>query len=117
MPLALQPVTLKQAADFIGRHHRHHPPPRGWKFGVGAARDGELVAVAVVGRPVARLLDDGVTLEVTRLCSVGGEEAKNAASLLYSAAWRAARTLGFRRLLTYTLADETGTSLKAAGWR
>lgn len=111
--LTLQPITWQEARAFIRRHHRHHPPAQGWKFGI-AVNDGErVVGVVTVGRPVARHLDDGWTLEVTRCCTDG---ARHAASMLYGAAWRAARALGYRRLITYTLAEEPGTSLKAAGW-
>jgi hypothetical protein len=112
--LGLQPITLAEANAFIRRHHRHHLPPQGWKFGV-AVNDGErVVGVATVGRPVARMLDDGWTLEVTRCCTDG---TPHAASMLYGACWRAAKALGYRRLVTYTLVEEAGTSLRAAGWR
>lgn len=113
--LELQPITFAEASVFIAEHHRHHLPPTGWKYGI-AANDGEnVVGVVTAGRPVARGYDDGWTLEVTRCCTDG---TKNAASMLYAAAWRAARALGYRRLVTYTLADaEPGTSLRAAGWR
>ena len=110
----LHPVTYAEAAAFIAQHHRHHPPPRGWKYGIGVSADGTVRGVITVGRPVARHLDDGLTLEATRCCTDG---TKNAASMLYGAAWRAARALGYRRLITYTLATEAGTSLRAAGWR
>ena len=114
MALELQPITYAEACEFIRRHHRHHLPPQGWKFGI-AVNDGEkIVGVITVGRPVARHLDDGWTLEVTRCCTDG---TKNAASMLYAAAWRAARAMGYKRLITYTLAEEPGTSLRAAGWR
>lgn len=114
MTLAIQPVTFEEACEFIRKHHSHHDPPQGWKFGCGV-NDGErLVGVVTVGRPVARHYQDGWTLEATRCCTDG---TKNAASKLYAAAWRAARALGYRRLITYTLADlEDGTSLRAAGW-
>ena len=117
-PLSLRAVTFKEACAFIDAHHRHHTAPRGHKFSIGAAGpDGELVAVAIVGRPVARHLDDGYTLEVTRLATVGIENgAANACSRLYAAAWRAARALGYRRILTYTQHGEHGASLRAAGW-
>lgn len=72
------------------------------------------MGVVTVGRPVARHVDDGWTLEVTRYCT---DSTPHVASKLYAAAWRATRALGFRRLITYTLASETGTSLKASGWR
>lgn len=112
--LVLQPITLREASAFIAKHHRHHKPPRGWKFGMAVSLDGAVVGVATVGRPVARALDDGWTLEVNRVCTDG---TRNAASMLYGAAARAARALGYRRLVTYTLATEPGTSLKASGWR
>jgi len=115
MPLSLQPISFSEASEFIREHHRHHQPPVGWKYGI-AVNDGEsVVGVITVGRPVARHLDDGWTLEVTRCCTDG---TKNAASKLYSAAWRAGRALGYKRMITYTLADaEPGTSLRAAGWK
>lgn len=112
--LSLQPITYAEAARFIQDHHRHHLPPQGWKFGIGV-NDGERVrGVVTVGRPVARALDNGVTLEVTRCCTDG---ARNAASMLYGAAWRAAKALGYQRLITYTLEAEPGVSLRAAGWK
>jgi hypothetical protein len=111
--LSLQPITFKEASAFVRLHHRHHAPSIGHKFSL-AANDGErVVGVVTVGRPVARHLDNGWTLEVTR-CTTDGT--KNAASLLYGAAWRATKALGYRRLITYTLIEEPGTSLKAAGW-
>jgi hypothetical protein len=112
--LELQPITFQEACEFIDMHHRHHLPPVGWKFGI-ACNDGEkVVGVVTVGRPVARHFDNGWTLEVTRCCTDG---TPNAASMLYGAAWRAAKALGYKRLITYTLASESGTSVKAAGWR
>ncbi|WP_449061735.1 XF1762 family protein, partial [Planomonospora algeriensis] len=107
------PVTFAQAAAFVGDHHRHTRPPVGHKFSIGAATGGRLVGVAVVGRPVARHFDTGTALEVTRLATDG---TRNACSLLYGAAWRAGRALGYTRMITYTRADEPGTSLRAAGW-
>jgi len=83
-------------------------------FAVAAAVDHVVVGVAIIGRPVARRLDDGYTAEVTRLCTDG---TRNACSLLYGAAWRAARSLGYRRLITYTLPEEGGSSLRGAGWK
>lgn len=115
MQLEVQPISFREAAAFVARHHRHHPPSKGWKFGVAVNKTGgDVVGVAVVGRPVSRILDDGWTLEVTRCCTDG---TLNAASMLYGAAWRAAKALGYRRLITYTLVEEPGTSLRAAGWR
>ncbi|GAA1105088.1 XF1762 family protein [Nocardiopsis metallicus] len=115
MGLTLVPVPFAEAKAFIDVWHRHLKAPRGHKFSLGIADDdGVLVAVAVVGRPVARGLDDGRTLEVTRLASDG---TRNTCSMLYAASWRAARALAYRRLVTYTRADETGASLRAAGWK
>lgn len=114
MTLRLVPVTLDDVQRFVTTHHRHHPAPVGHKFSIGVADDGEIVGVASVGRPVARRFDDGWTLEVNRTCVV---DAPNANSMLYGAAWRAAKALGYRRLITYTQQGETGASLRAAGWR
>lgn len=72
-----------------------------------------MVGVATAGRPVARHYDDGRTLEVNRTCTDG---TKNANSMLYGAVWRAAKAMGYLRCITYTQADETGASLRAAGW-
>lgn len=108
------PLTLAEANAFVARHHRHHPPVVGHKFSLGAALAGKIVGVCIVGRPVSRMRDDGLTLEVTRLCTDG---TKNACSFLYGAAARAAFALGYLRIGTYILASETGASLRAAGWR
>ena len=111
----LQPISFREACRFIKEHHRHHRPPQGHKYSI-AVNNGEMVVgVVMVGRPVARHLDDGWTLEVIRLCTVDG--ARNVSSMLYQASWRAARAMGYKRLITYILKNETGTSLKAAGWR
>ncbi|MFC8708859.1 MULTISPECIES: XF1762 family protein [unclassified Streptomyces] len=115
IPLHLVPVRSRQAKDFVRTWHRHHPPPPGLIFAVGAAdATGILRAVAIVGRPIARHLDDGATLEVTRTASDG---TRNANSMLYGASWRAAKALGYRRLITYTQEGESGASLRGAGWR
>src|SRR6266508_3072026 len=114
MGLRTVPVSFAQACAFVAAWHRHHRPPTGHKFSIGVATDdGVLVGVAMVGRPVARLLDDGHTLP-ERVATDGH---RNACSLLYAAAWQAARALGYRRLVTYTQAGESGASLRAAGWR
>jgi hypothetical protein len=107
-------IGLDEANAFIAEHHRHHRPVVGHLFSIGAALGDQMVGVAIVGRPVARLRDDGVTAEVTRLCTDGN---KNACSFLYGASARAAFALGFKRIGTYILASEPGTSLAAAGWR
>ncbi|HEP9051874.1 TPA: hypothetical protein VDU98_001259, partial [Pseudomonas aeruginosa] len=112
--LHLLPVSLRTANVFVLAHHRHHRPVQGAKFALAVTlSDSDLIrGVAIVGRPVARHLDDGWTLEVTRLCTDG---AHNACSKLYGAAWKVARALGYIRLITYTLSDEGGASLRAAG--
>jgi hypothetical protein len=112
--LQLVPVTFSEACGFVEMWHRHHSPPVGHKFSVGVADGEKLVGVAMVGRPVARHFDDGRTLEVNRTATDG---TRNANSMLYGAAWKVAANLGYRRLITYTQAGETGASLRAAGWR
>ena len=73
----------------------------------------KVVGVAIVGRPNARMEQNGYTCEVTRLATDGS---RNACSMLYRAAWRAARAMGYLRLVTRILIDESGVSLKAAGF-
>lgn len=114
MSLVLVPLTRPEAQAFIRQHHRHHRPPVSDLFRVGAAEDDSIVGVAVVGRPMARMACDGRTAEVVRLCTLGG---RNVCSFLYGACWRAAKALGYLRLITYTLPEEGGASLRAAGWR
>lgn len=111
--LSAAPISFDDAAAFVREHHRHHTPPVGHKFSIAAMAGSQLVGVVIVGRPVARRRDDGMTLEVTRLCTVGHP---NACSFLYGRAAKAAFALGYRRIGTYTLKSEPGTSLKAAGW-
>lgn len=113
MTLRLVPVSFADACGFVAMHHRHHQPPAGHKFSIGVALDDVLVGVAMVGRPVARAYDDGATLEVNRTATDG---TPNANSMLYGAAWRAAKALGYSRLITYTQEGESGSSLRAAGW-
>lgn len=115
MKLAIEPISLREARSYVTEHHRHNGAPRGWKFGAAITADGETVGVVIVGRPNARNLQDGYTVEVTRLCLREGAP-KNAASMGYGAACRAARALGFRRIITYTLMSEEGRSLQAAGF-
>lgn len=107
------PTDLAEANAFVAEHHRHHKPVVGHKFSIAVAEGAKVVGVAIVGRPVARRQDDGWTLEVNRCCTDG---TRNACSMLYRASWRAARELGYRRLLTYTLPEEGGASLKGAGF-
>ena len=113
--LNLQPISFREAQRFIAEHHRHNVPVQGHKFSLAVNDGGKLVGVATVGRPIARFRDDGWTAEVTRVCVLEGY--RNANSMLYAAAWRAARAMGYRRLISYILQTEPGTSLKAAGWK
>ena len=114
MVLEIVPITLKEANQFVAGHHRHHGPVTGHKFSIAVSDGEKIVGVVIVGRPVSRYLDDGWTLEVTRLCTDG---TKNACSMLYAAAWKAARAMGYKKLITYILESETGASLRAAGWK
>lgn len=118
MGLEVRPITFKQATAFVAEHHRHNKPPRGWKFGAGAFNDTELVAVVMVGRPVARAIGAD-TVEVNRLCVNPGADPAltwNACSQLYGWAAREAKARGFARIITYTLESEGGGTLVAAGW-
>jgi len=115
LSLRLCPVSFAQANEFVAAWHRHNGPMPGAKFSVGVSDDeGVLRGVAMVGRPVGRHYDDGDTLEV---CRVATDGTANANSLLYGACQRAAFALGYRRLVTYTLAQESGASLRASGWK
>lgn len=113
--LTVVPLTLKEANDFIRQHHRHHKPVVGHRFSLGARGvSGSMVAVAVVGRPVARQVDFTMVAEVTRVASDG---TFNACSFLYGACARVVKEMGFRRIQTYILDSELGTTLRASGWR
>lgn len=114
MSLRVVPVTVKAAKLYVARWHRHHDPPQGGLWALGAVRDdvADLCGVAIVGRPVARSLQDGFTCEVIRLAT---DESRNACSFLYGAVRRAAQVLGYRRCITYTLARESGASLRGCG--
>jgi len=115
MTLHLQPITLEEAKTFIAALHRHNPKVVGWKFGIGLNDGEKVVGVAVVGRPVSRVIQarEAYTAEVLRNCTDG---TPHAASKLYAACWRACRAMGYRRLITTTLRSEPGTSLVAAGF-
>lgn len=106
-------MTLETANEFVRNRHRHSKPVLGSKFAIGVKKDDQLVGVAIVGRPVARLLDDGLTAEITRVCTDG---TRNACSMLYGACRRAAKAMGHERIFTYTLPEEGGASLRAAGF-
>ena len=112
--LRIVPCTIQDAKSFVAQHHRHHRPPPSALFAVAVANDAGVVGVAIVGRPVARMLQDGWTAEVVRVATDGTH---NACSMLYGACWRAARALGWRKLITYTLPHEGGASLRASNWK
>ncbi len=111
--LIIVPVAYRTACKFVEDHHRHHKPPRGQKFAIGCQCEGKLIGVAIAGRPVARRLDNGFTLEITRVCTDG---TKNACSKLYGAVCRIAKHMGYHKIITYILESEPGTSLKASGF-
>lgn len=113
MRVTARAIELAQANAFVAAHHRHHQPAVGHRFSLGAFVDGKLVGVAIVGRPVSRMYSPSTTLEVTRLATDG---TPNACSVLYAAAARAGKELGYERIQTYILETEPGTSLRASGW-
>jgi hypothetical protein len=111
--MKFQPISLKTANEFVLFNHRHNKPVAGHKFSIGLFDDeNKLVGVAICGRPVARMLDDGLTLEVLRVCTDG---TRNANSMLYARVKRIAQLMGYKKVLTYTLKEESGASLKAVG--
>ena len=112
--LSVTPINLDEANAFVEQHHRHHKPVPGAKFCVAVSQEDEVKGVAIVGRPVSRVLDDGWTLEVNRCCTDG---TRNACSMLYATAWKAVKAMGYTSLITYTLESEGGSSLRGAGWR
>lgn len=113
MTLKIISISLKTANGFVEEFHRHHSKVQGHKFSIGVMDGDKLVGVAIIGRPVSRYLDDGSTLEVTRLCTDG---TRNACSILYSRAARISKDMGYSKIITYILQSESGTSLKASGW-
>lgn len=112
--MTVVPINFDEACAFVKQYHRHHKPPVGHKFSIAVENEGNIVGVCMVGRPVSRHLDDGWTLEVNRVATNGY---KNACSMLYGAAWRVTKNMGYRKLITYILESEPGTSLRAAGWK
>lgn len=112
--LEIVPITLREASAYVEQHHRHHKPPQGALFAVAVSNGEAICGVAIIGKPVARMSNDGFTVEVTRCCTDG---TRNACSMLYRAGWRAARAMGYRRCITYTLAEEGGASLRGAGFK
>lgn len=114
MMLRIRPITLHDANAYVAQYHRHNLPTAGHKFSVACYDGDRLCGVAIAGRPIARKLDDGMTLEVLRVCTDG---TYNACSKLYGACARVAKEMGYRKVITYTLDSEPGTSLKASGWK
>ena len=113
MSLEIRPITLKAANDYVAAHHRHNQRTTGHKWSV-SVYDGEtLCGVAIAGQPIARKLDDGLTIEIRRVCTDG---TRNACSMLYGACCRVAKAMGYKRVITYTLISEPGASLKASGF-
>ena len=108
------PLELKQANKFVEKYHRHHKPVHRDKFRIGCLFEGRLVGVVQCARPVSRYLDSGDTIEVVRLCTDG---TPNVCSFLYSRAARAAQAMGYKKIITYTLESEDGSSLRACGWK
>lgn len=111
--MEIRPITLRQASEFINMHHRHHKATVGHKFSIGCYDGDKLVGVAVCGRPVSRHLDNGLICEINRCCTDG---TYNACSMLYGACCRVAKAMGYKRIITYTLRSENGTSLKASNF-
>ena len=112
--MKIVPIGMKAANEYVAAHHRHHKPVRGCKFCISVEdENGKCCGVAICGRPVSRYLDDGTTLEINRVCTNG---VRNACSMLYGACVRAAKALGYKKVITYTLASETGASLKASNF-
>ena len=116
MSLRAVPMDLAEANEFVANFHRHNKPTIGHRFSVGASDGERLVGVGILGRPVARMLQDGSTAEVLRCC-VLDDAPKGTCSFLYAALWRAWRALGGTRLVTYTLQAESGASMRGAGWK
>lgn len=112
--LEIKPITLRAANAYVAQHHRHNIPTNGHKWSLAVYDGDRLCGVAIAGQPVARRLDDGMTIEVRRVCTDGTH---NACSALYGACARVAKEMGYARILTYTLETEPGTSLKASGWK
>lgn len=108
------PMELKEAQAYINKYHRHHQAANRDKFRIAASDGKNILGVVQVGRPVSRMLDDGQTLEVLRLCTNGN---RNVCSFLYSRAARIAKEMGYCKIITYILETESGSSLKASGWK
>lgn len=109
-----RPITIKDANVFVGAHHRHNKGVQGGKFAISVLNvEGQVVGVGIAGRPVSRNLDDGQTLEITRVCVLAGN--RNVCSMLYSRIAKIGRLMGYTTIITYTLCSESGASLRAVG--
>ena len=113
--LEIVPINIREAFDYVASFHRHNKPPQGGKFALGCSDGKSLVGVGIVGRPVCRHFDD-FTAEVLRVCVVDNSP-KNTCSKIYGACWKASKAMGYRKLITYTLQTESGSSLKGAGYK
>ena len=113
--LYVVPLELAEANRLVALWHRHHKPSQGHRFSLGVIDgDGVLHGAAIIGRPVARLAGSPRdVLEVVRLVTDG---TVNACSILYAGAARAGLAMGYKRIQTYILEEEPGTTLTAAGW-
>ncbi len=108
------PLTLKVANEYVNKYHRHHNGTVGCKFSIGVIDDnGKLIGCAICGRPVSRFYDNGRTLEINRVCTDGTH---NACSKLYGACCRIAKNMGYKKIITYTLQSENGSSLRASNF-
>ena len=118
MKLCPIPISLREANDFVEQYHRHNKRTQrdGGRFAIGATTGTQMVGIAIVGRPLARLLQDGYTAEVTRCC-VLDDSPKGTCSFLYARCWRIWQQMGGMRMVTYTLQEESGSSLRGAGWK
>ncbi len=115
MNYRIVPVSFRFACNIVAIYHRHHKPPQGHKFSIGLEVDGNIVAVVIVGRPVARGLDDGYTLEITRICTIE-DGIKNCISILLGAVCKVGKAMGYIKVITYILEEEHGSSLKASNF-
>ena len=111
--LTIRPIKLRDANTYVAQHHRHNQPTNGHKWSLACYDDDRLCGVAIAGQPVSRKLDDGLTIEIRRVCTDG---TYNACSILYGACARVARDMGYKRVVTYTLISENGASLRASGF-
>jgi hypothetical protein len=114
MNYKFKPISLKSANNFVSQYHRHNKPVAGHKFSIGLTDDtGQLIGVGICGRPVARMLDDSKTLEISRVCVI--PEHKNANSMIYGRLVKIARLFGFEKIITYSLTTESAATMKAIG--